>query len=89
MQARPDTPHGYVCRYYQEKAGTNVGAVLTVQVGSEVWDRTADLGGFTARSDDRCIFPMQLPLQSTGPTLLSTLHNAGEILLNHVNGVCT
>ena len=31
----------------------NVGAVLYMQVGSEVWDETAAYGGFTQRSDDR------------------------------------
>jgi len=31
----------------------NVGAVLYMQVGSEVWDQTAAYGGFTQRSDDR------------------------------------
>lgn len=35
----------------------NVGAVLYVQVGSEVWDQTAAYGGFTARSDDRYTHP--------------------------------
>ena len=47
------------CSYYQERAGMNVGAVLYVAVGPEVWDRTALYGGFTQRSEDRCTFPLQ------------------------------
>ena len=32
-----------------------MGSVLIVQVGLNVWNQTGELGGFTARSEDRYI----------------------------------
>lgn len=75
-QAEPEK-HGFSCSYYQKKAGTNVGAVLIVQVGLEVWDQTAEIGGFTARSEDRCSSQLRIAPHSMGHIANSSLSQGG------------